>query len=443
MKNTIQKLGIAMMMILGMSLCSLGQVSFAPSLSAGSASVALPVKRGDVIGAWGRTAEYFVLYDDLKAKALVLSDGAVENGLKKRIAIVSVDLLLVYNGGVEGQPDFVEQIKREVNTQLKEKGESMEVIVVATHVHAAPDMKGLYIQPIVDAIIRANDNLQPAKMAVGVASASGMFNRIERQAEKPRTQLIVHDRCGQNYGEYLKLHPRDPINNQIGIISFVNLKGNNIGLIVNFAAHPVIFGDKSPSQANNVVSSDFPGYVEREIARDLGGEVLYLQGAAGDINPWCSLATGDEAESQVERFGTEISKSVLRALSKFTDYNTKTAISFRSDSVLNEQPPYAGFHYHLKSAEIHAILFGATTALITTPGELFSKLGKDIQNGSPVKNTFVLGYTNDAIGYIPEGDYCGPESLATAYSTHPQDAVMFIPCGFGEKIVSKAIALLR
>jgi neutral ceramidase len=418
---------------------SIAQTVRIPALFAGSASVVLPVKRGDIIGAWGRTAEYFVLYDDLKATALVISDGAIENGLKKKIAIVSVDLLLVYNGGVEGQPDYIEQIKREVNTRLKEKAESMEVIVVATHVHAAPDMKGLHVQPIADAIIRANDNLQQAKMAVGVTTAGGMFNRIERQDEKPRTQLTVHDRCRQNYAEYLKLHPRDPINNQIGIISFVNLKGNNIALVVNLATHPVIFG----GEANHVVSSDFPGYVEREIARDLGGEVLYLQGAAGDINPWCSLATGDEAESQVQRFGTEITKAVIRAVSKFTDYNTKIAVSFRSDSVLNEQPAYPGFQYHLKSAEIHAILFGSSTALITTPGELFSKLGKDIQNGSAIKNTFVLGYTNDAIGYIPERDYCGPEPIATAYSTHPEDKVMFIPCGFGEKIVSKAITLLK
>lgn len=443
MKNAISNFCLVAVMVIGMSVFSLGQPIFAPSLSAGAASVVLPVKRGDIIGAWGRTAEYFVLYDDLKATSLVLSDGAVENGLKKKVAIVSVDLLLVYNGGVEGQPDYVEQIKREVNTRLKDKGEFMEIIVVATHAHAAPDMKGIYIQPIVDSILSANSQIQPAKMAVGLTSASGMFNRVERQEEKPRTQLSAHDRCGQNYVDYVKLHPKDPINNRVGVISFVNGQGNNIAVIVNFAAHAVIFGDKSVSQPNNVVSSDFPGYIEREVVSKLGGQVLYLQGAAGDINPWCSLATGDEAESQVQRFGGEISKAVLRTVSTFKDYNPKIAISFSSYNVVNDQPAYYGFQYHLNKAELHAIRLGVDTALITTPGELFTKLGKDIQAGSKVRNTFVLGYTNDAIGYIPETEYCGPASIATAYTTHPQDVVMFIPCGFGDKIVSKAIELLK
>jgi hypothetical protein len=54
-------------------------------------------------------------------------------------------------------------------------------------------------------------------------------------------------------------------------------------------------------------------------------------------------------------------------------------------------------------AEINLISFGEVV-FVTVPGELFVSLGLKIKHQSPFENTIIVGYANDAIGYIPSGE---------------------------------------
>ena len=55
------------------------------------------------------------------------------------------------------------------------------------------------------------------------------------------------------------------------------------------------------------------------------------------------------------------------------------------------------------AAEIQVIRIG-DLALVALPGELFVELGLAIRQQSPARHTFVIGYANEFIGYLPTSE---------------------------------------
>ena len=91
---------------------------------------------------------------------------------------------------------------------------------------------------------------------------------------------------------------------------------------------------------------------------------------------------------------------------------------------------------------MQAIALG-NTALVTTPGETFIEIGQAIKTASPFEHTFVAGYTNGVIGYLPtarafdEGGYEVTSSFQFYYGTY------FLAPGVEQAVVEAGVRLAR
>ena len=192
--------------------------------------------------------------------------------------------------------------------------------------------------------------------------------------------------------------------------------------------------------------------------RDSSVECLFLQGCAGDIAPWDywmgnphprahSYPNRDELG---ERVGTEIARVAHRlqttanarvaALSRMLPIRRRQLTWEQSELDLIERslrnqpdPDYTelwlehvhtansaqlfplsyqrgavGMYQNMRTrkdeplqAEVQAIAIG-DAAIVANPFELFNGPGLDIRSRSPFSGaTFVLGYSNDYLGYLP------------------------------------------
>ena len=77
-------------------------------------------------------------------------------------------------------------------------------------------------------------------------------------------------------------------------------------------------------------------------------------------------------------------------------------------------------------------------AVVGVPAEFFTKLGIDIKNRSPFRNTVVAELANDWIGYVPDQDAfkLGGYQVWTGYHSYCEP-------GTGERIVDEVVAMLK
>ncbi len=253
------------------------------------------------------------------------------------------------------------------------------------------------IAETVQAVEEANENLQPASLWIGRYDASKyMRNR------RPRPVTWGVEKTGTPDGFNYKHEDWDPnvlsgestfgpLDRTLTAISFRDTEGNNISTIFHMSCHAV-----SIYPFSDDLSGDWSGQATEELNEKLGGENLFLQGTAGDINPW---RRGPEAVDEMAEglssyistaysFSARIQSSPLKVGTKgmglpLTDYG-------RERTGLNVLP-----------AEVQVVSVGPL-AIVTLPGEPMTELGMAIRSASPFPHTIVLGYSNGNGGH-----YCG------------------------------------
>jgi len=191
-----------------------------------------------------------------------------------------------------------------------------------------------------------------------------------------------------------------------------------------------------------------------------GGECLFLQGCAGDIAPWDFWFGNDDARRHTyenrDALGARLGAEVLRVLPTIeTVSDIRLAASSRMVPLRRRQlswddheleligrslesalpPDFPEFwpddlhttnsaqrfpiHYQRGAvrmyhdmrarkdeplqAEVQAFAIGTVAAFVANPFELFNGPGLEIRTRSPFTDgtTFVMGYTNDYLGYLP------------------------------------------
>jgi neutral ceramidase len=446
-------------------------------LYAGAARVKLDPPAGlAMLGYGNRVGLNSGVHDDLAAQALVLSDGA------NKVVIAGVDVLAL---GIR----IADDIRQRVAASTGIPADS--ILVCATHTHSAPafnifatpradakpaegrdlEWERALPEKIASAIFRANENLEPAILR----SASASFTLgVHRRLMRPHRQVqIAANRSG-------------PADARVEALGTYRLNGMPIAFLMNYPCHGVVL-----CEDNLLYSRDWPGFAMDEIeaaAASAGAPrpiSIFIQGATGNIDPR-SRGNFEVAEQHGRAMGRAAFDALDRAPSvsdakvaarrialnlKLKDLSAELAVArdCASQTQASLDNHRGGTGYQLKRLRDHhaqsiaalgalevleeqnrrdrrvnmttrelatamTVVTLGSLAFVGIPGELFVELGLALKANPHFARTFVAGYCNDLIGYIPtraaypEGGY----EVDTAR----------IATGSGETIVDTALSAL-
>lgn len=368
---------------------------------------------------WVTGKEYSRVNDPLKTRVLVVSDGVHKS------VIVSLDL-------VDAGESATDEIRNAVGAALKIPGSS--ILVNATHTHSAPwapvyktGYRGKendtwwairympaqndyppfkkWMQKLLDqAVAAAGDadkNLQPATMWIGKADISAYANnRRPRkpqwgtlQSSLPKGYSFRHEAYdpdiltdGSNYG---------PLDRTMSLVSFRDAAGKNIAALYHMSVHSVAIYPYSDE-----ISADWPGEATKQVQAALGGHALFLQGTAGDINPW---RRGREA---VNEMGAGVARRAKGAFSFSARLSTDSIVVKRARTALPlDKTGKERTGLEVVPAEVQVLAIGPL-AIVTLPGEPLTDMGAAVRSRSPFPHTLVLGYSNgNGVHYVgPPGE---------------------------------------
>jgi hypothetical protein len=401
-------------------------------IEAGVARVDITPPLGLPMRCWaGRTARAQSAHEPLLAQALVIRDDA-----GRTAAIVAVDLPHIGRG-------LTDQVRKRAFELLGIPGES--VLINASHSHGGPplDLGGGIVWNRQDPELDAYARLLPDLLVGAVYGAS--------HAMRPA-------RLGSGSGQVTgvsvnRVHHEDPVDDSVQVLRVVGADGGPLAVVVSFACHGTCMAGHVPDW-----NADFAAPLRAAVSDQLGAECLFLQGCSGDVAPWDfwmgnpapkqhSYANRDELGRLVgleaARVAAELNTSAdaeVRVTSSVVPLRRRQ-LPFEDDELtavslgLASQPlppfpelwaddvhtvnsaqlfplPYqrgaVGMYRNMRDrrdepllAEVQAVRLG-DAAIVGNPFELFNQPGLHIRQRSPVAGaTFVLGYCNDYLGYLP------------------------------------------
>jgi len=359
------------------------------------------------------------VHDPTEARALILDNGT------EKLALVSVDHL----GFDHGMVDRIRAIASAATQISPDRifimsshthsggGAFMEMLPLLANVLAGkfdPKIRAIYEQRTAEAIIEANKTLKPVRIGFGAGEAKGI------------------SRFRSTWP------PNGPVDPEVGVIRVDSAAtGKPLAVLINFAAHPTVLGAE-----NMTFSADFVGYARNAVEKMSGGEAMaiFANGAQGTIAP--HAFQGDDAWQRAQNVGTILAAEAFKIMLMIKLQDSVVIKLVRTPLTLKIVPtsvfPPAMSYPPSYESEINAISFDNRIAFVAIPGELGSILNFQVKERGKMlgfEKTFLLGLTNDALGYIiSEDEY--------RHKTYESTISLFGPT-FGSFIANESFQLLE
>jgi hypothetical protein len=205
--------------------------------------------------------------DPLSVKAIAFVDR------KALFLLLSYDLL----GFDRKVYTFLED---QLRKELKDWYSSDHVVITATHTHSGPPTVAVSGEDPVP--IEYQSYLGEATLSA-VREALSNLDEASLYHFKAELKNVTYNRRFELRGQTKGECPSDPnhqsfVDNTFDLFVFKNKKGHNLASFARFACHAV-------TMMTQHISADFPGELTRRLSQILGVPCLFLQGAAGDVNP--------------------------------------------------------------------------------------------------------------------------------------------------------------
>ncbi|MCA9137326.1 MAG: hypothetical protein KDB00_11225 [Planctomycetales bacterium] len=373
----------------------------------------------------------------VNARAIVLREG------DQQIGLVVVDSCMI--------PQLLlDEVKQRASQRTKLRPD--RIMISATHTHTAPSAFAALGTPadpnyvpllrerIVESLVAAEANLQPARYGWGTADAAEFtalrrwILRPDRVREDPFGNATVRatmhaatkldDVTGQS-------GPEDP---ELSMIAFESLDGKPIAVLANFSMH--YFGDQP-------ISADYFGLFCDGLQKHLSGDEseaessgrrvvgILSHGCSGDIwrRDYVTWTGKDSTTIQSYTQGLlEIAEKAYESIEFTRDggiamAETRLPMRYRVpdhqrlqwaqgilDSLEGELPKTQTQVYAMEQVLLHemqstnVVVQGiriGDIAIATTPNETYALTGLKIKARSPLAKTMVIELANGADGYIP------------------------------------------
>ena len=341
--------------------------------------------------------------DPLHARVLVLEAD------EKRVALVTVDLGRAFG------PASLQWLRNATRNQVP------FLVVAASHTHSGPVVQDQYaegtpawesmaLRRIADAVKQATDRMVPVQIGVGYGVAYIGHNRLRRNEsgaiewfERNPTQV-----------------PTAPVDGTVSVLRVDAATGEPIAILVNYACHAVVFGSDDLQY-----SADFPAALSQTVESGFGNKPIcfFLQGAAGDINPYYAVTALAAGAVQARDWtGQALGREVVRvARGIHTEPDQNSQLQFSEDRLqvrMRWDPakwkeamaavfgPEASQTFPAKVPEevelpVMTVLIDRRIAMLFLPGEPFVEYQISWRQRCPVSDAFLVGYANGYNGYFP------------------------------------------
>lgn len=341
----------------------------------------------------GRASPAIGVHLPLWARAFVCEQGLI------RVALVVVDT-------VGFSEDTTERMREAI---LARTGIAIDGILIATtHTHSGPvttrfrddapdpsymaDLK----ERIVDAVIRASDDLKPVTIGFAQTREPGFHHNRRKDGQ--------------------------PIDSMLGLVRFSGEDGSAVATWVNYGCHPTIL-----TGTNLYWSPDFPGVVCNELEQAWGGTSAFFNGCLGDVGPY----RPEQNFAEVKKVGSGLAGSALELAGKITQADvtrldarrvnctcpldaipaeaelTEQMKRFRPESY---QASWAREQLATRAAgeavpdtaqlEVQGFRIG-DVFLACFPGQLFGSWGLELRRRWPDDRLVIVNQANAHAGYFP------------------------------------------
>jgi neutral ceramidase len=394
-----------------------------PQLLVGAAKVDItPPLHIPHLGSEPRQGVFEGIHDPLHARAAVFDDGDTA------VAVLSADALGLSTDLFGPGRDFIAEVRERAaaDTGLETEG----ILLAATHAHSTPETYG---------IIRIWEREDCAAWLETLAAQLVTTIRLAWRDRRPAT---LHHSTGRIAGMTTNRRGRlggpeeHPLDDSLTVLLADRDSAPPV-VLTNFAGHPVTV------QVQPLVSADYPGPGMATVEDALGDGAccLFLQGAAGDINP---IRGHTRDWGDVEIYGMMLAGGVLQAVgtARLTEACGEPAIAARREvvslpareapsveearatvedaekavaEVPQDDPEHAERFARLRAAreayrlaqfgpdpiaaELQALRLG-DVAVVGFPGELFCALGLRLREQSPAPVTMIAECANGCLGYL-------------------------------------------
>ncbi|TYR32631.1 hypothetical protein FXV77_18665 [Sphingobacterium phlebotomi] len=342
-------------------------------------------------------------------------------------------ICIITNDLMEIAPEYIAEIRKQIHQATGIPASN--IILTVSHTHSAPimDAMGLgwseandrYRQQVIDQIaqnaIRAlkdSSSFVKSGIATGIGT-SGIS--ISRRSIDPKT------------GESVIGESNISVDQEISILQLQDNAGKALSTWFNYACHPVVLG--FPSRA---VSPDFVGQARNVVTGKWGGNALFFNAAAGDINPKKGLTASVQTADDV---GAELGEAIIQTALKKDETApvlkhvcASLQLPYRDQHIT---PAFVDEQVALKSAQqtefidwkndvkkwgermkaeikekgelpdyrtsqMSALRIGSSVILFVQ-GEYFNSYQVRLKNKFSDVNLLFAGYSNGESGYIPDG----------------------------------------
>jgi neutral ceramidase len=447
------------------------------NFQAGAAKVDITPSLGTIIGADFLPHYARFIHDPLYSKSLVFKD------VNTIIAIIVVDICIM-------DTDFMDGVKARI--QLLTGIEPKNILLASNHNHAAGDIISLlggaaditYKKKlpdlIIESVILAKNNLQPAKIASDLVNVPE-YVRCRRylmadgyEAKNPVTRKNDIVKTNPFGGEDKIIGPAAKTDPELSFLAVKSLDDKWISILANYSLHYV--GD----WPDDSITGDYFGEFSKQIQEKLGAEEDFIgmmsNGTSGDVNIWdfmnpdrfpkenyakTKLIGGDLAQKVFEKTESLVWENEPNISVKYEEFklnirkpsaeeleiakqefieNDFNNLSLKSDMIqriYNREQVLLNEYPDTSKVSVQAIKIG-NLVIGALPGEFFAETGLKLKEGINLHNYFTISLANAYGGYVPpshEIDRGGYETWRARSSFLEQNAE--------EKIREKLAGLIK